>query len=94
MIVLGADEVVTVKGDSFQLTLSDVMVFTTGVPAEPPLGFSHRPSIKFCESLLPRANTCTCINALYLPLTLHTEDDFTHSIMCYGILNSAGYGQV
>ena len=91
MIVLGADEVVTVKGDSFQLTLSDVMVFTTGVPAEPPLGFSHRPSIKFCEGLLPRANAC--INALYLPLTQHTEDDFTHS-MCYGILNSAGYGQV
>ena len=79
----------TVKGDSFQLTLSDVMVFSTGVPAKLPLGFSHRPSTKFCEGLLSCANTC--INALDLPHTSRTEDDFMHC-KCNGILNSAGYG--
>lgn len=91
MLLIGADGVVTVKGDSFQLSLSDVMVFTTGVPTEPPLGFSYKPKIKFSEGPFPHANTC--INALYLPLNHYTEDDFTHS-MCFAIFNSAGYGQV
>ena len=66
-------------------------MFTTGVPTEPPLGFTNKPNIKFCEGSLPIANTC--INALYLPLTPTSDDDFTYS-MCYGILNSASFGKV
>ena len=91
IILLGANGVVHVKGDSFRISLGDVMIFTTGVATEPPLGFSNKPNIKFCDGSFPRANTC--INALYLPLPLNSEDDFTYN-MCFGILNAAGYGQV
>lgn len=87
----GLNGVVLSKGESFQLSLSDIMVFITGLPTEPPLGFSHKPSIKFCSSSFPRANTC--INVLYLPLNVTSDEDFTYS-MCFSILNSAGFGQV
>ena len=79
-----------VKGEKFQVSLSDVMIFTMGVPSEPPLGFSHKPCIKFCDGQFPRANTC--INSLFLPTSLKTSEDFTYS-MCFAILNVGGYGK-
>ena len=80
-----------VKEENFQMCLSDIMIFTTGVPTEPPLGFRHKPCIKFCEGRFPRANTC--INTLFLPTSHGGLDDFTHS-MCFAILNVGGYGNV
>ena len=91
LLSLGAGGVVSVKGDSFPLSLNDVMVFMAGVSTEPPLGFSHQPNIRFCEGLFPTANTCA--NTLHLLLSHSNDDDFMHS-MCFGILNSVGYGQV
>lgn len=67
------------------------MVFTTGVPSEPPLGFDLKPTLKFCEGQFPRANTCT--NTLFLPTALHTPEDFLYN-MCFAILNVGGYGKV
>ena len=88
LLSLGAGGVVSVKGDSFPLSLNDVMVFTTGVPIEPPLSFSHQPNIRFCEGVFPTAN-----NTLHLPLSHSNDEDFMNS-MCFGILNYVGYGQV
>ena len=88
---IGAKAAVDVKGEKFQVCLDDVMIFTTGVPSEPPLGFPLKPSIKFCDGQFPKANTC--INCLFLPIELKTTDDFTYS-MCFAILNVGGYGKV
>ena len=79
LLSLGAGGVVSVKGDSFPLSLNDVVVFMTGVPTEPPLAFSHQPNIRFCEGLFPTANTCANITFT----TSHSnDDDFMHS-MCF-----------
>ena len=90
LLSLGAGGV-SIKGDSFPLLLNDMMVFTTGVPTESPLGFSHQPNIRFCEGVFSTANTCA--NTLHLPLFHSNDDDFMNS-MCFGILNYVGYGQV
>ena len=55
--LIGAQGDVDVKGEKFQVSLSDVMIFTT----EPPLGFSHKPCIKFCDGFEP------IHNSLFLP---------------------------
>ena len=68
----------------FQVCLDDVMIFTTGVPSELPLGFSLKPSIKFCDGQFPRANTCV--------LAYRVKINFTCS-MCFAILNVGGYGK-
>ena len=48
---------------------SDILAFTTGASAIPPLGFSPQPSIKFTPAAgLPTASTCT--NTLRIPLHL------------------------
>ena len=39
-----------VKEENFQMCLSDIMIFTTGVPTEPPLGFRHKPCINLLTS--------------------------------------------
>ena len=56
------------------------MIFTTGVPSEPALGFIHKPCLKFGEGRFPRANTCT--NTLFLPTDLETSEDFVYN-MCF-----------
>lgn len=91
LISIGAQGIVDVKGEKFRVCLDDVMIFTTGVQSEPPLGFQHKPSIKFCSGRFPRANTC--INCLFLPTALTTYDDFLYA-MCFAILNAGGYGKV
>ena len=75
----------------FNITLADVLVFITGAPAVPPLGFIPHPCINFHSSNFPRANTC--INCLYLPLKKMTFNDFNYYIL-YGLVNSYGFGQV
>ena len=62
-ITIGSKGVVVVKGETFQLTPSDVMLFTTEQSVEPPLGFRHKSSIKFSDLQYPRANTC--INIIF-----------------------------
>lgn len=75
-----------------KLTLSDVLMFVTGAPSEPPLGFTPQPSIQFhSSSVFPKANTC--INKLYLPLQEMDFEVFKYT-MISGILNSPGFGQV
>ena len=49
-------EVKTEAGDAVKL--EDIMQFFTGSRAEPPLGFSRKPAIKFIEGNLAMANTC------------------------------------
>ena len=74
-----------------KLTLSDVLMFVTGAPFEPPLGFTPQPSIQFHSPVFPKANTC--INKLYLPLQEMDFELFKYN-MISGILNSPGCGQV
>ena len=81
----GSTEVFSIKPD-------DVLAFSTGAPAEPPLGFQPRPSISFqSDSPFPRANTCS--NILCLPLQPMEHGLFMY-YMCFGFLGSAGFGIV
>ena len=74
------------------ISLVDIFVFTTGMPYEPPLGFSPQPSVSFTStSAYPIANTCG--NIIRLP-TKHTSLDEFGWHVCFGILNSAGFGKV
>ena len=81
-----------VRATSFNFSLKDIVMFTTGIPHKPPLGFMPTPSLGFIRySTFPIANTCA--NVLNLP-TMHTSvKEFTW-YMCYGILNAAGFGLV
>ena len=87
----GGKGVVEIQQEKFEIIISDIMIFITGVPSEPSLGFDHKPCLKFCESRFPRANTCT--NTLFLPTDLKTSEDFVYN-MCFAILNVGGYGKV
>ena len=81
-----------VKNSTFKLFLSDIIAFTTGMPFEPPLGFSPHPSATFTTtSKYPSANTRE--NVLCIPTEDASYEDFTWH-MCFGILNSAGFGQI
>ncbi len=79
------------KKESFFITCTDILSFTTGARTIPPLGFDPKPSIQFINnSTMPKANTCS--NILYLPL-LTSREEFIYSV-AYGILNTEGFGQV
>ena len=67
----------TAKDASFKLRLDNITIFTTGVPNEPPLGFSNKPNIKFCQGALTCANTC--VNTLYLSLGVASPEEFTYT---------------
>ena len=87
----GAKGKLKLLDEVFNITLEDILVFTTGVPTEPPLGFTPGLNVRFVEGIYPRANTC--INALYLPLDHSSVEQFTYN-MVFGLLNSAGFGHV
>jgi len=83
---------IEVKGSTFKLVLTDIVTFTTGMPVEPPLGFSPQPSLNFIStSSFPIANTCA--NILNVPLEHTCYDEFVWH-MCFGLLNSAGFGLI
>ncbi len=76
----------------FAFTLEDIILFVTGMPYAPPMGFTPRPSVQFTiVSKFPTANTCA--NVLYLPL-LHTTLEELSWHVCFGIQNSGGFGTV
>lgn len=81
---------VTFKGETFCLSLNDIVQFATGMPHAPPLGFFPEPSLTFSlGSNYPIANTCG--NVLVLPTTLNDLEEFGCK-MCFGMKNSAGFG--
>ena len=83
---------VEAEGEQFQITLGDILFFTTVSPSKPPLGFIPKPSLSFeMDSPFPRANTCT--NTLYIPMHHTSLGAFVYH-MCFGILNSPGFGQL
>lgn len=66
------------------IRFEDIIAFATGATSEPPIGFENEPTISFqTKSPYPRANTCA--NVIYLPCKHY---------MTYGVLNTAGFGQV
>lgn len=58
--------------------LSDVMIFTTGLPME--------------SSVI--SNILGQTHVLMLPASCDAPDDFIHNIICFGILNAVGYEKV
>ena len=79
------------KEDQYHITLESIAIFATGMPEEPPLGFSPKPALLFeKDAIFPSANTCA--NQLYIPIQKMTFDAFKYN-MTYGFLNSAGFGQ-
>ena len=62
------------------------------MPCEPPMGFSPPPMLGFwSDSKFPTANTCT--NTFFVPLDHVTYEDFLWH-MCYGIVHTAGFGDI
>ncbi len=89
--LLFAGKPVKYKDTSYNISLSDIIQFTTGMPVTPPIGFIPQPSISFTsESQYPLANTCG--NMLKLPMKHKTLEEFGYH-MCYGITNCAGFGK-
>ena len=79
------------KEDQYHITLESIVVFSTGMPEEPSLGFSPKPALLFeKDAIFPSANTYA--NQLYIPIQKMTFDVFKYNIT-YGFLNSAGFGQ-
>ena len=79
-----------------KISFENILAFATGSPAEPPIGFLPFPGLCFqSSSPYPRANTCA--NVIYLPFNEQGSqmpfERFTY-YMTYGILNTAGFGQV
>ena len=67
---VGGKGTVQVKDTTFNLSLKDIVMFTTGMPHKPPLGSMPAPSLSFIRSsTFPIANTCKCTqssnNALF-----------------------------
>jgi len=81
------------------VTLADVLFFTTGVKSVPPVGFKVTPSIEFMHqrhreqstSLFPLAHTCSCTGTLVLPIVHITYEDFVSNFV-YGVKNAHGFG--
>lgn len=77
---------------TFKIRFEDIIAFATGATSEPPIGFENEPTISFqTKSPYPRANTCA--NVIYLPCVEMSYANFKH-YMTYGVLNTAGFGQV
>ena len=80
------------KEEQHRITLESIVVFATGMPEKPPLGFSPKPSLLFHkDTIFPSANTCA--NQLYIPVEKMTFDEFKYNVT-YGFVNSAGFGQI
>ncbi|KAK3588098.1 hypothetical protein CHS0354_012154 [Potamilus streckersoni] len=83
-----------VEAQGSQVTLADIMMFTTGMKEQP---YGQCPKIYFCHShdgepasRYPRSSTCSCV--LYLPL-YETFEEFKEA-MDFGILNGIQFGHV
>ena len=81
-------------GDESDITLSDILFFTTGCKGLPQRGIS--PYIEFLHdqeswgsSKFPTANTCSCI--LRLPV-IHAAYESFKADMTFGVLNGRGFG--
>ncbi|MEQ2312220.1 hypothetical protein AMECASPLE_028596, partial [Ameca splendens] len=71
-------------------SLKDVLVFTSGASAIPPLGFPCQPEIQFLhdtKKIYPEANTCGVV--LYLPL--HSSYEAFKTFMTEGILQAPSF---
>ena len=80
------------RGEDFNISLDDIVSFATGMPFKPPMGFSPLPTYGFSDdSNFPTCHTCT--NGLILPLGHPTYDAFLYH-MCYGIVGTAGFGDI
>lgn len=80
------------KEEQHHITLESIVVFATGMPDEPPLGFSPKSALLFQkDTIFPFANTCA--NQLYIPVEKMTFVEFKYN-MTYGFLNSTGFGQI
>lgn len=91
----GVLEVVNPKDqerERFHISLQSIMIFATGMAEEPPMGFDPQPSLLFHnDHLYPRANTCG--NEVSIPTGITSYDEFAYNAS-FGIINSAGFGQL
>ena len=77
------------------LSFSDILFFSSGCKAIPPLGLSlklhflHEAEEDGCQSRFPKANACACI--LHLPVVHKTCTSFKDDLV-FGVLNTKGFG--
>ena len=82
---------------SNEISLADILFFTTGCKKVPPLGLScelnflHDPEKDGTHSKFPKANTCSCV--LYLPVVHKNYEQFKNA-MLFAIPNTRGFGLV
>jgi hypothetical protein len=74
------------------VTLEDILIFTTGASAIPPLGFEPNPTINFVEwECLPFASSCE--NIIHFPKTLINYNRYKER-MSFALCGSHGFGCV
>ena len=80
------------KEDQYHITLESIVVFATGMPKEPPLGFSPKSALLFEKDAIFPLPTHMQINCIFLYRKWHLMDsNTTYHIARF--LNSAGFGQ-
>lgn len=91
-----SDRAVMIDGEQQKISFEDILMFTTGADAVPPLGFQYPITIQFYEQegkgcRLPYASTCGL--ELGLPRG-HEEVESFVVLMCNSLFNSCGFGKV
>ena len=67
------------KEEQHHITLESIVVFATGMPEEPPLGFSPKPALLFQkDTIFPSANTCA--NQMCIPIQKMTFEEFKYNV--------------
>lgn len=72
--------------DNDPVTLENILTFFTGAATEPPLGFSPKPTLLFCDQELATASTCEL--RLRLPFNFTSYEQFKSNV----ILSHDGLG--
>uniref|UniRef100_A0A1X7U5G7 HECT domain-containing protein n=1 Tax=Amphimedon queenslandica TaxID=400682 RepID=A0A1X7U5G7_AMPQE len=86
--------VVKTESSEHNITLGDVLAFTTGASSIPPVGFTNRPSIQFHSvSISKFAKANTCGNVLRLSMLTNSYEEF-RDVFCFSIASSIGFGKV
>lgn len=81
-----------ISANDCDVSLEDLLIFTTGCSTVPPLGFKSTPSIEFLhgtDKIFPEASTCGLV--LKLPVKQLDYLDFKNS-MTFGIKNGQVFG--
>ena len=79
--------------ETFEFSLSDILMFVTGSSSIPALGLSPKPTLAF-QSNGPLSIANTCANVIHLLLMHANGLEKFQLFMCMAICNSHGFGRL